>query len=46
VISNKMVSVNGGRFTMDMMILIGQLIVVKLPLNKLDLVWILPPNLS
>ena len=37
MILNKMVSVNGDRFTMDMMILIGQLIVVKLPPNELDL---------
>ena len=46
MILNKMVSVNGDRFMMDMMILIGQLIVVKLPPNKLDLdlIILLYPN--
>jgi hypothetical protein len=41
-----MVYVNGDRFMMDMMILIGQLIVVKLLPNELDLdlIILLDPN--
>ncbi len=46
VILTKNVYVNGDRFMMATMILIGQLIVVRLLPNKLDLLWTIQVNLN